>query len=323
MKITDLRLLLWVGRSIGVAGAVVIAAFSPLVAQLAAQSSARQQSSPMQTQRLRDSAWVVAGFSNGNVLAVAAGGGILLVDAQSADYVGVLDSAIRSLPGFARAPVRYVVNTHYHEDHTGGNAFYRRRAASIVAQRGVPTEMRKDTVIPELGDFHRRQAPEASMPNTLFSDSTLLRLGTLEVRVFHASAAHTGSDAIVWIPAFNIMHIGDILEVDAPPFIDVWAGGSIDGMLGTIDSVSTMINDSTLIVPGHGRVSRRADLADYRAMLATLRDRVRQRVARGASETDVLNAGLAGEYEARLGGANPANRLVRWIYLSTAQQRRR
>ena len=289
---------------------------------LLAQSNAPAQAPAMQTQRLADSAWVLAGYSNGNVLAVAGGGGILLVDAQSANHVGVLDSALRSLPGFARPAGRYVVDTHYHDDHTGGNGFYRRLGASIVAQRGVPAEMRKDTVIAELGDYHRKQAAEAATPNTLFSDSTLLRLGTLEIRVFHAPRAHTGSDAIVWIPKLNVMHIGDIFEVDAPPFIDVWAGGSVDGIIRAIDRITPMINDSTVIVPGHGRVSRRADLAEYRAMLAMLRDRVRQRLARGDTETQILNARLGRDYEDALGGTASANRLVRWIYLSFVLQPR-
>ena len=100
--------------------------------------------------------------------------------------------------------------------------------------------------------------------------------------MLHAPNAHTNGDAMVWFPRSNVLHIGDILEVGAPPFIDLWSGGSLAGMLAAIDRVMAMTDERTSIVPGHGAVSSRADLAKYRVMLQTVGDRVRAPVAQGS-----------------------------------------
>jgi len=123
----------------------------------------------------------------------------------------------------------------------------------------------------------------------------------------------------VWQPGENVLHIGDILEVGAPPFIDWWAGGSVDGMLAAIDDVLAWTNDSTAIVPGHGAVSSRADLRRYRAMLATVQDRVRAGLAAGAVPGELAASAVAG-FEASLGGARRARELGEQLVLGLSRR---
>ncbi len=255
-------------------------------------------------ERVRPTVHVLSGFTNGNVLVLDTPEGRLLVDAQSAKRAPALDSALRRL---GPAPVRWVVNTHYHEDHTGGNAWFREAGPRVLAQRNVAVQAAKDTTIVER-EWHRTPLPAAAMPTDLFDETRELVLGGTRVVVRHPRGAHTDGDAIVWLPRENVLHIGDILEVGAPPFIDWWAGGSVDGMLAAIDDVLRWVNDSTAIVPGHGATSSPADLRRYRAMLATVQARVRAGIAAGTPRDSLVGQAVAG-YETLLGGARRARHL--------------
>ena len=252
--------------------------------------------------------YVLSGYTNGNILVVVSDSGVLLVDGQSSRRVLGADSALRRL---TTAPVRYVVNTHYHDDHIGGNPHWRSRGAVIVAHDGVPAEARKDTTIAEWENWDRDPAAPAALPDLTFSDTLSLYLGAERVVVLHPKPAHTGSDAVVWLPARNVIHVGDIVEIDAPPFIDWWAGGSLDGMIAGVDALLPLIDERTRVVPGHGPIIGRARVVAYRAMLVGLRDRV-ARAAREGTTADALVAERPlAAYEAELGGARRADRLVR------------
>jgi glyoxylase-like metal-dependent hydrolase (beta-lactamase superfamily II) len=297
--------------------AVVLLAVA-LLASLA--RSALAQDAPLQltVRALRPNVHVVSGFENGNVLVVAGDAGLLLVDAQSAARVSALDSAVRRL---SRRPVRTVVNTHYHGDHTEGNAFFRRAGATVVAHRNAAAQAAKDTTIADWDDWHRTPLPGEAMPTRLVDDSLALTLGAERVILLHARNAHTDGDLLAWLPRANVLHIGDILEVGAPPFIDWWAGGSLRGMVAAIDRVLALVNDSTAIVPGHGAVATRGALRRYRAMLVTVDGRVGARAARGASVEEVIAARPAREWEDDMGGERRAAQFVRLVYHGVTRRR--
>lgn len=261
--------------------------------------------------RLTDHIDVFSGFANGNVLAIRGDTGTLLIDAQSARRVGLLDSALTAL----NAPrVRLVINTHYHGDHIEGNAHFRATGASILAHENVARQAGKDTTIASWENWHRVAAVPEAMPTIVFRDSTVLRFGGEEIRVYHAPNAHTDGDAVIWLPHSNILHIGDIFELNAEPFIDWWAGGSLDGMIAAVDRVLRLVDDRTRIVPGHGPVSDRATLLSYRSMLGTLATRVRRAVEAQQSLDELLATHPTAEYDERLGGARHGARLTRLIY---------
>jgi glyoxylase-like metal-dependent hydrolase (beta-lactamase superfamily II) len=275
------------------------------------------QNAPMRmdTERVKPRIHVFSGFTNGNVLVLETSDGLVLVDAQSARRVGALDSAISRV---TTRPVRWIVNTHYHGDHTEGNAHFRAKGARVLAHRNVATQAAKDTTIPER-DWHRTPLAAGAMPTDAFDTRHEFVLGGDRVVVLHPERAHTDGDAMIWLPDHNVLHIGDILEVGAPPFVDWWVGGSIDGMLRAIDDVLRWTNDSTAIVPGHGPVSSRADLRQYRSMLATVQDRVRRGIAARVSSDSLLGSAVAG-FEQRLGGARRAREFAELVVMGESRK---
>lgn len=287
---------------------------------IGASTRARAQEAPdsIRVQRLRASIHVASGFENGNVLILASDTGLLLVDAQSAKRVAALDSAIKRL---SSRLVRVVVNSHYHADHTEGNAVFRQLGAAIVAHHNASLQAAKDTTIAEWDNWHRTPLATAAMPTRLVDDSLAFAFGDEHVVLLHAPQAHTDGDLLVWLPRANVLHIGDILEVGAPPFIDWWGGGSLRGMVQAIDRVLAMVNDRTAIVPGHGAVSSRADLVRYREMLTTVEARVASQASRGATLAEVFAARPAREWEATLGGERRAGHFVRLVYYGATHPR--
>ena len=281
-----------------------------------AQDGASSATSGISVQRVRPGIHVASGYANGNVLVVESDTGLLLVDAQSATRVAALDSAIRRL---SSRPVRLVVNTHYHGDHTEGNAFFRQLGAEVVAQRNVAVQAVKDTVITDWSNWHRTPLAAGALPNRAFDDSIVFDFGREGVHVWHAPGAHTDGDAMIWLPRANVLHIGDIFEVGAPPFIDLWAGGSVAGMLAAIDRVLAVVDERTVIVPGHGAVSSREELVRYRAMLQTVRDRVAAAQSRGKTLDALLAERPAREWESTMGGPRRAQQFVTLVYADLSQ----
>jgi cyclase len=271
-------------------------------------------------QRLRPHVHVASGFENGNVLIVTTDSGTLLVDAQSGARVAALDSALRRLNAPA---VRAVVNTHYHGDHTEGNAHFRHLGSRVYAHAAARVQAAKDTVIPEWDNWHRTPLAAGAMPTHDVGDSLQLAVGGERVVLLHMAHAHTDGDLAVWLPHANVLHIGDILEVGAPPFIDWWAGGTLGGMVAAIDRVLSLVNDETAIVPGHGAVSTRHDLRRYREMLVTVDQRVRAATARGDSGAVVLASRPAREWESSLGGERRAGHFVRLLVVGAQRDQRR
>ena len=218
---------------------------------------------PPTAKELAGGVHMISSHPDGNILVVESANQVLLVDALSAKRAASADSALRTV---TQKPVRTIITTHYHEDHLGGNAYWRTRGAvQLVAHRSVPLEARKDTTIAER-KWHRTPIPERALPTLLFDDSAALSLETETFTIYHR-AAHTSGDAIVWFPARNVLHAGDIVEIGAPPFIDWWAGGSLEGMISAVEFIHRITNDSTIIVPGHGPPIDRAVLRTYHANL--------------------------------------------------------
>lgn len=228
---------------------------------LAAGSAAAQK--PPAARELAGGVHMISSHPDGNILVVESASQVLLVDALGAKRAASADSALRTV---TQKPVRTIITTHYHEDHLGGNAYWRTRGAvQLVAHRTVPVEARKDTLIEER-KWHRTPLPERALPTMLFDDSASLSLESESFTVYHREA-HTRGDAIIWFPSRNVLHAGDIVEIGAPPFIDWWAGGTLEGMISAVEFIHRLANDSTIIVPGHGPPIDRAILRTYHANL--------------------------------------------------------
>ena len=264
---------------------------SPLLAQT---SDGRLTST-----RLRDHVHLVSDGVNGNVLVVEGDDATLLIDAQTASRAAALDSIVRRL---TTRPVRLVVNTHYHEDHIGGNLLFRKRGAEVMAHEKVIFEASKDTVIPEWENWHRVPAPSEGLPTRTVSRTHTLRWGKDSIELIYLPSSHSGTDLVVWNPRANVMHTGDVLEMGTAPFIDWWTGGTIDGTVRGIVSIINRVNDSTLIVPGHGPVTRRRELFHYGRMLEWMNLRVRHGIKRGETDEQIATGAMVKSFETALGG---------------------
>jgi glyoxylase-like metal-dependent hydrolase (beta-lactamase superfamily II) len=260
----------------------------------------------MRIAQVAPGAYVISGFTNGNLLAVVGQRGVVLVDGQSDKRVALADSALRTVTSL---PVKLVISTHYHTDHIGGNPYWRARGAIIVGHSALAAEARKDTTIAEL-EWHRTPAVAEALPDRVFDDTLTLDTEGEPVVLVHPGPSHTGGDAIVRFPARNIVHTGDILEREAPPFVDWWAGGSLDGMLRGVDKVLALTDDKTVIVPGHGSPTDRNGLLAYRGMLEAARERIGPAAKAGASAEAIADAQPLKEFEEMLGGARRARRFV-------------
>jgi len=236
-------------------------------------------------------------FGRGGNLGVSAGpDGLLLVDSQFAELAERHLEALRELsPG---APV-YLVNTHWHGDHVGGNAVLGAEAA-IVAHANVRRRMAGD---PALGDRVATGTPPGALPAVTFEEGLSLHFNGEEVRVIHVPASHTDGDSVVWFTGSKVLHTGDLFFQQGYPFIDVEAGGDVRGMLASVRRVLDLVPADTRIVPGHGRVVGVEDLAEYGAMLEEVVERVEEARAAGRSAEEMAAAGLLEDLDERWGGA--------------------
>lgn len=280
-----------------------------VVAAVAALPLRAQQEVELSSARLRPAVELIGGGAGGNVVVVEAPGQVLLVDAREAAALPEL----RRLLGPRADEVRLIVNTHYHEDHIGGNAGF--PGAVTLAHVTVPADAARDTVIDLIG-WHREAIPEAAWPTRLVGRDTSFTFGGVRVDVLFLPAAHTSGDLAVWLPDADVLHAGDVFELGAYPFLDIWAGATMEGLIAAIDRLLPLTGPATAIVPGHGPPSDREGLLAYRAMLVAVRDGVREARAAGASLEEVLERDIGVEYDGRYGSARGRRRLVGLTYLS-------
>jgi len=294
-------------RAVAAAGRVVAGA--AILARAAAAQTPAPDVMTMTIRELAPRVYVIAGFTNGNILALDDDAGVLLVDAQTTRRVALADSALRTV---TRRPVRWIVDTHYHDDHVEGNAYWRARGAAVIAQENVVPRALRDTTIALL-DWHHTPLSRESLPTRTFRDTLTLTVGAEVVQLVHVPGAHTDGDVIVRLPRRNVIHTGDILEVNDAPFIDWWAGGSLDGTIRGVDRILALCDDRTRLVPGHGAVVDRRALARYRAALVATSERVRTALGRGDAPADGA-ALVPDEFLDVLGGPVHAARFARLTY---------
>ncbi len=235
--------------------------------------------------------------AGGNIAVLVGPDGVLMVDDQFAPLTPKIKAAVAALsPG----PVRFVVNTHWHGDHVGGNENFGREGALIVAHDNVRKRM-SVTVFSKLFNDTVRASPSIALPVVTFTQSVSFHLNGEDVDVIHMPPAHTDGDAALFFRQANVFHTGDIYFNGLYPVIDVESGGGIEGMVRAADLILDLVRDETKIIPGHGPLATKADLRVYRDMLAAIRDRVRSMVQAGKSLQEVVAAKPSAEWDERWG----------------------
>ena len=258
-----------------------------LATPLGAQNDAEVVVSPV-----ADGVWMLTG-PGGNVGVAAGEDAVFLVDDQYAPVTEPIRSAIGDL-GFG--DVDFVLNTHWHGDHTGGNENFGRAGALIVAHRNVRERMGSDQFIEAL-DLAVEASPPGALPVVTFTNDVTFHINGQDIEAFHVPAAHTDGDALVVFRGANVIHMGDTFFAGRYPFIDLSSGGSIDGVIAAAEAGMALADEETRIIPGHGPLSSVADLEAYRDVLVAVRQAVEAMIAEGMGEEDVVAAGPSAEWD--------------------------
>ena len=226
----------------------------------------------IETQRLTDNVYMLIG-QGGNIGVSAGDDGVFIIDDQFAPLTEKIVAAIREITS---EPVRFVFNTHWHGDHTGGNENLGEAGALIVAHDNVRERMSVEQVLERIGRPAATEpaAPDGALPVVTFAGDVSFHINDDLLHAFHVEAAHTDGDAIVHFEQANVVHMGDTFFRDRFPFIDTATGGSIDGMIAAAGAALALMDAETQVIPGHGPLSTRDDLTAYRDALRTMRNAI-------------------------------------------------
>jgi cyclase len=210
-------------------------------------------------------------FGNGGNIAVSYGeDGTLIVDDQFAPLVPKIQAAIANL---GAKPVKFLVNTHWHFDHAGGNEPFGNAGAIIVAQTRVRERLAAGGTV--VGNASA-PAAKAALPVVTYDRGVTFHLNGDTIDVVHTGGGHTDGDSVIYFRKANTLHTGDMMMNGAGfPFIDLSSGGNVEHLLGSLDQMISMTNSDTVVIPGHGPLGTRADLIAWRAMIATAVERVK------------------------------------------------
>ena len=297
--------------------AVTVSCLTLLLGAAAVALAQAPASAVIETQALRSGLHVLRG-AGCNVVVWNGPDGVLVVDSGNAASAPQLLEAIGRV---ADGSVRFLVNTHWHPDHVGGNTALRRAGALAIAHQQTRALMSERQAVPAY-DLEVPAAPRDALPSVTFDDTLTLHLNGDRLALLHVPGAHGDGDLIAWWETANVVHVGDAYYAGGYPFVDSANGGSLAGLVAALETVLSRADARTVIVPGHGPVSNRAELTAYRDMLVAVGRRVRELVEQGKNLDEVLEAQPTAEYDERYGpGAVSAERFVRILYADLSGRR--
>lgn len=252
----------------------------------------------------------------GNIGVTTGKDGTFLIDDQFAPLLPKIRAAVKTL---GDGPIRFVVNTHFHGDHTGSNALLGESGAVLIAQDNVRKRLGIERVNPRTKERTPPQPPIA-WPVVTYADGVTLFLNGDELEVTHVARAHTDGDSIIRFRKANVIHMGDVFFNGNYPFIDVDSGGSVDGIVAAVDKVLPTIDAGTKLIPGHGGLGTKADLQAYRDVVAGIRDRVKALIAQGKTLDQVIAAKPSAQWDATWGkGFMGSDVFVSFVYRSLTE----
>ncbi|MEM7372592.1 MAG: MBL fold metallo-hydrolase [Bacteroidota bacterium] len=233
----------------------------------------------------------------GNIGVLTGPEGVVMIDNQFAPLADKIEAAIKTL---SDAPIRYVINTHFHGDHSGGNEAFSKKGGILLAHENVRARLSTD----QYQAFFDRKTPakpKTSWPVITFGEGLRLHLNGETIDIIHHSSAHTDGDALVYFRTSNVLHAGDVFVTYGFPFIDASSGGSIEGFIAYLDFMIDLIDDETKVIPGHGDLSNRQDVIAFRDRLKHLYTQVMIRKRMGQSMDKILAAGITEPFEEEWG----------------------
>jgi glyoxylase-like metal-dependent hydrolase (beta-lactamase superfamily II) len=231
----------------------------------------------------------------GNVVASVGDDGILIIDDDYVEYGPAYHEALKTLSKTEGVP-RLVLNTHWHSDHVGSNAYWGERGSVILANANVYERMSTRQEM-KFVDRVVEPSPAVALPMVTYGDAITLHFNRDELRVKHFPGGHTDGDSVVFFTGENVVHMGDHYFKDMFPFVDIGSGGNVLGLTANVATILAQIDEETVVVPGHGALATRAELARYHQMLVTTTELVRSKLAQGLSVEAIANQGLGDHWE--------------------------
>jgi glyoxylase-like metal-dependent hydrolase (beta-lactamase superfamily II) len=304
-------------------GLAVVAATALLISGAFAQQASPAPAQPappdfskveIKTTDLGDGVYMLEG-QGGNITVATAKDGIIMVDGEFAPLHDKIKAAIAVI---SNQPVKWLINTHFHGDHTGGNAPFAKDGVTVVAHVNVKTRLAAGTTNGLTG-AKTPPAPAEALPGKTYTDNFKIMMKGRVADLKHIANAHTDGDTYVWFKTANVLATGDTFTNGRYPNIDFANGGNIKGMIAAADLYLKLCNDKSWIVPGHGPIADKAALLDYRTMLVTARDRMAQLVKDGKSEDEVIAAKPFADLDVKWAPSELASKnFIRVVYHSLA-----
>jgi glyoxylase-like metal-dependent hydrolase (beta-lactamase superfamily II) len=269
-----------------------------LAIALAAPAAAQQDFSKVEVkaEKVAEGLYMLTG-AGGNIGLSVGTSGSFVVDDQ---YAPLTDKILAAIKAITKDPVRFVVNTHWHGDHTGGNENMGKAGAFIVAHDNVRKRMSTEQFLAAF-KVTTPPSPEGALPVVTFAEGLTFWWNGEEIRVHHVAPAHTDGDALVHFVKADVVHMGDLFFNGGYPFIDTSSGGTVDGVIAAADGVLKTVTEKTRIIPGHGPLATKADLQAYRDVVKACRDRIAKLKAEGKNRDAVIAARPTADYDAKWG----------------------
>lgn len=245
---------------------------------------AQDQEVTIKSTNVRNNVYMLEG-QGGNMGLLIGQDGAILIDDQFAPLSDKIKAAIAELTDHS---VRFVINTHWHGDHTGGNENFAKGGSTIVAQENVRTRLSTDQYN-AVRDQTTPASPEDAWPVITFAESINLHFNDEDIHIVHTQNAHTDGDALIHFMKANVIHTGDAFVTYGFPYIDVAAGGTLQGMIDLASELADRCDDDTIIIPGHGPLSTKKDVIWFRDRLQSIKDIMVAGISQGKSADDMIN----------------------------------
>jgi len=270
----------------------------------------------IKTTQLAPDFWTLEG-QGGTISVLAGPEGILLVDSQFAPLTDKLVAAIRRV---SDKPIRFLVDTHVHPDHTGGNENFAKLGATIFARDQL--RYRLEHPAPRPDGTPGQPAPALALPVVTYNASLSIHIDGEDVRLLPVVAAHTDGDTIISFPGHDIIAVGDVFRSVGYPFVDLGNGGSLAGVLEGLSEIVDRAGPATKIIPGHGPIVDRNAVLAQRDLILEVRGKVQKLVDQGKSLDEIIAARPTAEFDARVPqSAQTADRFVKWVYAEVVANR--